>query len=118
MIASLDLVEGIEDCELVIVCDKMKIIEPDKKINWKSGKVNEESQSRYEHYIQNLREKYVKDNDSTTNRSSQSDNCADHATNPSSQSDTKCSQREATSGELVQEEHAIPNASFENGGMI
>ena len=65
VIASLDLVNGIKDCELVIVCDKMRIIEPDKKMNWKSGKVNELSQSNYEKYIQNLIEKYGKENTSS-----------------------------------------------------
>jgi hypothetical protein len=60
VIASLDLVIGVKECELIIVCDKMRIIEPDKKMNWKSGKVNELSQSKYEEYIQNLIAKYVK----------------------------------------------------------
>ena len=106
MIASLDLVEGIEDCELVIVCDKMKIIEPDKKINWKSGKVNEEYQSRYEQYIQNLRDKYVKDTDSATVRSSQSDtNC-----------DTK---KISISGKgVLQVDNGIRSVSLANCGMI
>ena len=106
VIASLDLVEGIEDCELVIVCDKMKIIEPDKKINWKSGKVNEESQSRYEQYIQNLRDKYVKDNDSATDQSSQSDTNCD--TNKIS----------VTGKGVLQVDNGIRSVSLENCGKI
>ena len=106
VIASLDLVEGIEDCELVIVCDKMKIIEPDKKIYWKSGKVNEESQSRYEQYIQNLRDKYVKDTNSATDQSSESDtNC-----------DTK--KISVTGKGVLQVDNGIKSVSLENGGII
>ena len=36
----------------------MKVIEPDKKINWKSGKIHEISQKHYEEYIETLMEKY------------------------------------------------------------
>ena len=54
----------------------MKIIEPDKKMNWKSGKVNEASQLKYEEYIENLKKKYLKDVYSSS-------------TNPISHNDTK-----------------------------
>ena len=63
MIASLDLVKGVKECDLIIVCDKMKVIEPDKKTNWKSGKVNSDSQLKYELYIETLRKKYLQSDD-------------------------------------------------------
>ena len=37
----------------------MKVIEPDKKTNWKSGKVNNDYQLKYEEYIETLRRKYI-----------------------------------------------------------
>ena len=63
VIASLDLVKGIKECDLIIVCDRMKVIEPDKKTNWKSGKVNIDYQLKYEEYIETLRKKYVLSDD-------------------------------------------------------
>ena len=59
VIASLDLVKGIKECDLIIVCDRMKVIQPDKKTNWKSGKVNNDYQLKYEEYIEKLRRKYI-----------------------------------------------------------
>lgn len=59
VIASLDLVKGVQDCDLIIVCDRMKVIEPDRKTNWKSGRVNNDSQLKYEQYIETLRRKYL-----------------------------------------------------------
>ena len=41
----------------------MKVIEPDKKTNWKSGKVNSDSQLKYELYIETLRKKYLQSDD-------------------------------------------------------
>ena len=41
----------------------MKVIEPDKKTNWKSGKVNIDYQLKYEEYIETLRKKYVLSDD-------------------------------------------------------
>ena len=78
VIASLDLVNGVKECELIVVCDKMRIIEPDKKTNWKSGKVNELSQSKYEEYIQNLIAKYVKDDTGRTAVSKSENNVNNH----------------------------------------
>ena len=78
VIASLDLVNGVKECELIVVCDKMRIIEADKKMNWKSGKVNELSQSKYEEYIQNLLAKYVKDDTGRTTVSKSENNVNNH----------------------------------------
>ena len=108
VIASLDLVSGVKECELIVVCDKMRIIEPDKKINWKSGKISERSQSNYEEYIQNLITKYVNidtgctavsksENNESNHTSAQNENGANELKLPNKK---QCDHNRSTTGKI------------------
>lgn len=58
VIASLVLVNGLADCDLIIVCDAPKSVADAKGNHWKSGILTDESFANYLKYIENLRMKY------------------------------------------------------------
>ena len=59
----------------------MKTIDPDKKTNWKSGKVHEPSQLKYEEYIQTLKEKYLNEDCSKSVTATSKQNLCSHKPN-------------------------------------
>ena len=94
VIASLDLVRGTKDCDLVIVCDRMKVIEADKKTNWKSGKVNNEYQLKYEEYIETLRKRYLSSNSLIDNTTSVTNHAVENGNDATSPSPTNALDKE------------------------
>jgi len=65
VIKSFQLVAGLEQCPLVIVCDGVNQIEQGSKTKWKRGRVTERQENNYREYIRRLRDRYERQGSSS-----------------------------------------------------